>query len=114
MEQNHIRVQLYSHPELDNLLKEELAAMFPGVEFTLTNQAILPDQDLYLVSVPQYFRLAYSEKAEQIEQFRDPRMVNKTVFLKSSDTEWPQLGEKVIHKRNMASINEIIHELVLT
>lgn len=114
MEQNHIRVQLYSHPELDNLLKEQLAVMFPGVEFTLTNQAILPDQDLYLVSAPQYFRLAYSEKTEEIEQFRDPKIINKTVFLKSSDLEWPELGEKVINKRNLSSIEELIHELVLT
>lgn len=114
MEQNHIRVQLYSHPELDNLLKEQLAAMFPGVEFTLTNQTILADQDLYLVSTTQYFRLAYSGKKEEIEKFRDPKMINKTVFLKSSDLEWPELGEKVIHKRNIASINEMIHELVLS
>ena len=113
MEQNHIRVQLYSHPELDNYLREQLAAMFPSVEFTLTNQTILPDQDLYLVSTTQYFRLAYSEKSQEIEQFRDPKMINKTVFLKSSDLEWPELGDKVIHKKNLSSIHEIIHELVL-
>lgn len=107
------RVQLYAVPELTKSLQKQLQEKFPGVEITLTNQTILPDQDLYLVSVSAYLRTAYHQDSNNLISIRNPEFRNKLVFLKSSDLEWKELGDLVIHQSNTEKINSLISELVL-
>lgn len=108
------RVQLYAVPELTKPLQNQLQEKFPGVEITLTNQTILPDQDLYLVSVSAYLRTAYHQDSDRLIPFRKPEFRNKLVFLKSSDLEWKELGDLVIHQSNTEKIDSLLSELVLS
>jgi hypothetical protein len=113
MAKSQPRVQLYAVPELTRPLLLQLQEKFPGVDITLTNQTILPDQDLYLVSVSAYLRTAYHQDSDNLIHFKNPEFRNKLIFLKSSDNEWKDLGKMVIHRSNLDKINELLSDLVL-